>query len=386
MHFRDSGHLPPETIFDTKQLFDSQPLQFDDQEVSGSGTSSSHSADTASTTISVSASTAGKRVRRTFRRFNYESGKSQLVFLTGTFGAGASGITRRIGLFDDDNGIFIEQNGTDIYAVVRSKDTGSVVNNKIVKGDWNTDKLDGLGDSGFTLDLSKSQIIAIDYEWLGVGQVRIGFVIEGKVVIVHKFMHANSNEGVYMSTPNLPICYEIENDGTGGAAYLEHICGTVITEGGTFNTGIDHWVSTGDTHVDANSADTLYAVAGVRLKSTHLDAGVVIDSINVLGLNNPDYEWVLMRNPTVAGTFTYSGVTNSAIETAFGATANTITGGHALLGGFGAGNSGSGKIQLAGTNWLGAAIDGTPVELVLCVRPYANNADIQGGMIVREMT
>ena len=70
----------PFTIFDSKQLHNNQPLFWDDAETSGTGTSSAHSSARASTTISVSATTAGKRVRQSLQRFNYQPGKSQLVF------------------------------------------------------------------------------------------------------------------------------------------------------------------------------------------------------------------------------------------------------------------------------------------------------------------
>src|SRR3990167_311155 len=82
----------PLSVFDSKQVFDNLPLIWDDQETSGSGTSSAHSANTASSPLSVSASTAGTRVRQTFRRFNYQPGKAQLVLMTGTLGADAAGI------------------------------------------------------------------------------------------------------------------------------------------------------------------------------------------------------------------------------------------------------------------------------------------------------
>ena len=68
----------PYTIFDSKQIFDNQPLFWDDQEESGSGTTSVHDADAARTRIGVANTTAGKRTRQTFMRFNYQPGKSQL--------------------------------------------------------------------------------------------------------------------------------------------------------------------------------------------------------------------------------------------------------------------------------------------------------------------
>ena len=64
----------PYTVFDSKQLGSNQSLFWDDQETSGSGTSSDYSEDTSSTTLTVSATTAGTRVRQTFQRFNYQPG------------------------------------------------------------------------------------------------------------------------------------------------------------------------------------------------------------------------------------------------------------------------------------------------------------------------
>ena len=84
----------PEMIFNSKQLFDNQPLYWNDIEESGSGTSSTYSALTASSVLAVTANTAGKRTRQTYMRFNYQPSKSQLVYITGVLkkSGGGSGI------------------------------------------------------------------------------------------------------------------------------------------------------------------------------------------------------------------------------------------------------------------------------------------------------
>ena len=69
----------PYTIFDSKQIHDNLPRRWDDQEISGSGTTSTYNTNEASTTIAVSSLTAGRRVRQTFMRFNYMPGKSTMV-------------------------------------------------------------------------------------------------------------------------------------------------------------------------------------------------------------------------------------------------------------------------------------------------------------------
>jgi len=380
----------PYTVFDSKQIHDSQALFWDDQETSGSGTSSSHGANTASTTIGVGTTTAGVRVRQTFIRFNYQPGKSQLIFATFVLdkSGGGTGITRRVGYFDDDNGLFLEDaEGT--YGVgVRTFSSGSAVDTVVAQASWNIDPLDGTGPSGMVIDFTKAQILIIDFEWLGVGAVRFGFMIDGVIHYVHQVNNANNLSQVYMSTPNLPVRYEIENDGTGAASTLEHICSSVVSEGGRQDTGTLHYASTSGTHVDANAANTVYAIVGIRLKSGQLDSTVDLARTSIIDQTGGDFEWLLILNPTVAGTFTYGDVANSAAQTATGATANTVTGGTVLDGGFIAGASGSASAGavavLQSAIRLGSAIDGTPDEIVLCARPLGTNQDIEGSITWRE--
>lgn len=383
------------TLFDSKQLHDNQPLFWDDSEVSGSGTTSSHSTATASTTIGVALNTAGKRVRQTYQRFNYQPGKSQLVFLTGTLGAsgGGTGITRAAGIFDDNDGIFMKDDEGTLKAVVRSSASGSPVDTEVSQSSWNIDPLDGTGKSGVTLDSTKSQIIVIDFEWLGVGRVRIGFNIDGVTYYVHEFLHANSVSNVYMSTPNLPLRYEIENSGTGAASTLEHICTSVISEGGVQDNGVVRYASTANTQVDCAVVGTLYAVKGIRLKSTHLDATIKMLSAAVqIQSASDDLEYILVFNPTVAGSPSWSNETNSAVQTATGATANTVTGGTYITGGYvasGNAQNASGTIaqEVPNALLLGSAIDGTPDEIWLCAKPLTNvNTLIEGSITWREIS
>ena len=221
----------PETIFDSKQIFDTQPLVWDDSEVSGSGTSSTYNQDAARTRLAVTATTAGRRVRQTFMRFNYEPGKSQLILLTGRLtsdDAGSkAGLKTKLGLFDDDNGLFFTQDEGTLKVVQRSNVTGTPVDTEVAQSSWNVDKFDGTGTSGITFMANDANIFFIDFEWLGVGRVRMGFVIDGIPYVCHQFLNANLRNTVYMSTPNLPLRYEIENDGTGAAEQLDHICTSV---------------------------------------------------------------------------------------------------------------------------------------------------------------
>lgn len=383
----------PETIFDSKQIHDNQPLFWDDQQVSGGGTSSTHSVAKASTTIAVSNLTAGKRVRQTFRRFNYQPGKSSLIFITTNVSGIAAGITRRVGYFDDNNGLFFELNPDGfIYAVRRTKTSGSMVDNSVKSTNFNIDPMDGTGPSGVTIDPTKTQIIVIDFEWLGVGRVRMGFVVDGIIYYAQEFLNANNLTEVYMSTPNLPIRYEISNDGTGAAADLMCICASVISEGGTQDNGQVRYASTANVPVDCAVVGTVYGIKGIRLKSTALDETVkILKTAIQLQSSSDDFEWLLIYKPTVAGTPTWNDETNSSAQTATGATANTITGGYIVTGGYVAtATAGSSSDQISSeienALLLGSSISGTPDEIWLAWRALSNtNTTVEGSFTWREL-
>ena len=376
----------PETLFDSKQILDNQPLFWDDQEVSGSGTTSTHSVNKASTTLGVAATTAGKRVRQTFQRFNYQPGKSQLALLTGQIDSVGTGITAGMGMYDDENGIFVQVDEGTLYMVKRSYATGVAVDTKVAQADWNGDKLDGTGASGYTLDPTKTQIFWLDMEWLGVGSVRTGFVIDGQFILCHTFNHANSLAVVYMSTPNLPLRYEIENDGTGAATEMQHICSSVMSEGGEDKLGYTNWVSTGGTHIDLPTENTLYAVMGIRLRSGYEGGVVHIRHVEIQEqAGNKNYEWKLVWEPTVTGTFTYTNPNpNMAIDVAIGSAAPTAANGTDIVGGFAstANRGGSDRLDINTALRIGNYIDGTPTEMVLCIRPIGGsiNIDIECGL------
>lgn len=366
------------TLWSSKLLGDNRAIFWDDQEVSGSGTGSSYLTNESAVSLSVSDATAGKRVRQSFQRFNYQSGKGHQMDATFVFGAADPGITRAIGYFDDKNGIFLKQDGDGLHIVKRSYATGSAVDTEVSEANWNLSLASGLP----SIDPTKAHILIIDFQWLGVGVVRVGFNIDGATYWAHQFNHANVIDSVYMTTPNLPVRYEIENDGTGGAATMKAICSTVISDGGQEVVGQTTTLWTVPTHVDASTANTEYAVIGIRLKSTHLDNVAKIVNLSMLNEGNTDFAWRLLLNPTVAGTFTYGDVANSPIQAAYGVTANTVSGGTPIEGNLSTSSSVSASI-VDNLRYLGSAIDGTPDTIVLTVIPLSANADIQAAMTVQ---
>lgn len=366
----------PEMLFNSKLIFDNAPLYWNDAAESGSGTSSSHSTNTASVTLSVSASTAGKRTRQTYMRFNYQPSKSQLIFMTGVLKktGGGAGIKNRMGLFDDDNGLFLENDGGSIYLVRRTYVGGSASDVRVAQSSWNVDKMDGTGPSGITLDFSKIQIFFMDFEWLGAGRVRYGFNVDGISYYAHELYNANSLTSVYMSTPNLPLRYQIINDGTGGASSMECVCSAVISEGGKEDIGTNLYASTGTTVITA-AKDQLNVLLAIRLKSAYkgcvvdiLDTGIYCSTIDA-------YEWKLVLNPTIGGTFTFSDITNSPLQSGVGnGSTNTASGGTVIAGGYGTSKTAADTNALKSLLKLGSSISGTMDILALCIYPLGSNA------------
>jgi hypothetical protein len=367
----------PQTLFDSKQLADLQPLFWDDQQTSGGGTSSTYNTNQASTSLNVGASTAGVRVRQTFRRFNYQSGKSQLFILTAVLGLSQPGIKRKIGQFDEKNGFIFDQNEDGMGVTLRSFTSGVAVDNRVSQADWNLDKMDGTGESGVTLDYSKTLIFFCDYEWLGVGTARFGVYIDGRPIYVHAFHNSNINTLVYLSNPNLPIRYEIENDGTGSEASLLHICSTVITEGGRQETGVIRGLNRATNTLTTLDNTNIYPLIGLRLKSTNLGAFIRFIDQQIICTTTSEYAWYLILKPTIVGvTPSWIPLENASIEYSFPANTTTVTEGTILATGIASDTSGgpSGGIKIGAAKniesdlVIGSNIAGVSDELFLCVQ------------------
>lgn len=378
----------PRTVFDSKQIHDAKALVWDDVTISGAA-SSTYSANRASSMLAVAGSTAGVRVRQSKRRFNYQPGKSQQIFITcvpAPSGA-VAGTTREIGLFDDNNGIFLRVESTGLSWVIRSNVTGSPVDNAVASASWNNP--DSLGIP--VIDVTKAHILIIDFEWLGVGSVRVGFVVNGEVRYVHAFYHANVISSVYMSTPNLPVRYRLAATGAqADAANLECICSTVISEGGLDPTGIERTIPMGFTGLTLAAATTLYPLVAIRLKSTHLGASVVPAGASILLTSVSDQAmWQVIVNPTFAGTaLTWNSLADSAVEYALPANTTKITAatGTILHAGYAiSGAHESLQITTEGEFSLGSTIAGVSDIAVLAAGRLGNSTDVIGELTFREV-
>lgn len=374
----------PQTLFDSKLLVADNPLYWNDQQTSGTATST-YSATNVSVTIAVNNLTAGTRVRQTKRRFNYQPGKSQLVFMTFTLGAGAAGITKRLGYYDQNNGLFLESlNGVTSLGVRKN-----TVDTKIAQASWNIDTMDGNGPSGIVLDFTKSQILMIDFEWLGVGSVRFGFVIDGIVFYVHQQTHSNRIATVYTANPNQPIRYEISNSGTGPAASLECICSSVNAEAGYEAIGTVRTVDRDVTGITTANDANIYSVLAIRLKAAYLSATVLVESFSILSVGTTTYRYALFLNPTVAGAaLSWTSVTDSAVEFALPVVGNLLTGGYLLQGGYSITTNNNRQANTrAASDFLtiGSTIAGVSDIMVLAIQRIASADTYYASITYREL-
>ena len=289
-------------------LFDSQNRYVEDDQfsssTSGSGSTVTFATNESSVNLNVGTVSGGKTIRQTFRRMPYQPGKSLLILTTFCMNVPKANLRQRVGYFDENNGIYLEQNGTSEPSfVVRTNTSGSPVNtNSASQSNWNGDKLDGTGPSGYDLNLETVQIFWTDIEWLGVGNVRCGFVINGEFIICHTFQCANQTgkTKVYMETAILPVRYEIENTGTTAtSSTLKQICSTVISEGGYQQTVQD--TAARRTSILGTISTTFLPLVSIRLKSTSAGAVVLLNRIIVLPTTNQSYEVCIMKNSTLTG-------------------------------------------------------------------------------------
>lgn len=289
----------PFTLFDSQNRYAADP-QFDTATATGGTTT--YLPNESSVAMNVTSSSGSSVTRQSFRVFPYQPGKSLLVLATFVMDASVNAnLTQRVGYFNTDNGVFFQKVDSALSFVLRSYVTGVASDARTVpQASWNGDKLDGSGPSGYTLDASKAQILFMDFEWLGVGSVRCGFVIDGKFIVAHTFQNANQITSVYMTTAILPVRYEIFTTGaTSGAATLKQICSSVISEGGYQQVVAESIASRPSIRTLINA--TYLPLVSIRLASDRLGAVVIPSRMIALGVSNDFFNIALVKNPTLTG-------------------------------------------------------------------------------------
>jgi hypothetical protein len=383
----------PYTLFDSQNRY-AADNQF---EVSTTGTgTSSFLSNEATVQLEVTGAGVGSVIRQTYRSFPYQPGKGLLILTTFVMDSSTSAnLTQQVGYYNTQNGVFFKRTGSTNSFVLRSNSTptpGTPSDTRIVnQSSWNGDKLDGTGDSGFTLDTTKAQILWMDFEWLGVGSIRCGFIIDGQYIVCHTFTNANEISSVYMTTAILPLRYEIVTTTAAVAASMKTICCSVVSEGGFEQTSIDHVARR--TTVLGTIGTTFLPVVSIRLASGRTGAVVIPNRVQILPTTSQNYEIALVKNPTLTGATWASTVpSNSNVE--FDVAATAMTGGTIAQTDFLASNTAGGTGSTSFANaynfdlQLGATIAGVSDIYTVGIRTVsgATTGDAVGSLSFFDLT
>lgn len=374
----------PQTIFDATFRYNKLPTLFVES-LTGSSTSTQNAL-TSSVNMTVTTASGDNVIRQTRRKFKYNPGKSQQILMTGNFGIARANVRKRLGLFDENNGVFFEQNGTTNRVVLRSNTSGSPVNTTIDQSDWNIDKFDGMGPSGVSVDFSKQHLFCIDFLWLGSGVLRFGLYLNDRFYFCHKIINTNVISTPFMQTATLPVRYEIENLNTSaGSTTLTQTCVSVNSEGGYSPVGFIRSVDNGITSRVVSNTDYLPLIS-IRIKSGFLNATVKLLKAVIFAETLDDINFQIMLNPTLTGASFVSG--SDIIE--YDVSATSFTGGTKIDSGYVRGAQFSPStfdtsIFLSEDLFVSTDISGTSDILTLACRSTQNDSNCFGSLTYSEL-
>jgi hypothetical protein len=320
----------PFTLFDSTHRY-SQDGDFDDV-VLGTGSTVGFITAQSSATLGIGTTVGCSLVRESKRVFSYQPGKSLQVLQTFVFNPEKENLVQRVGYASSENGVMLELNGSQLNIIKRTAISGVGTTISVSQSQWNIDTLDGTGfstsnPSGIRLDISKAQILFSEYEWLGVGSVRVGFAIDGKFISVHQFNHANLIDSTYMTTATLPVRYEILNTGiTTSVSTMKQICISVQSNGGYEKRQAEDVVRI--TSPVTVSSSSFVPLLSIRLAPGREDTIILPHEISILpdSANASSFEVALIKNATLTNaSFATTSTSSPNVQRDISATA--LTGG-----------------------------------------------------------
>lgn len=338
-------------LFSVQSQYDTEPLQMESG-ATGTGVVPVHNVNTRMVDLVVEAG-IGTSFHQSYQYSPYEPGNSQFIAATGVIGAGVAGASVDLGYFDGNNGIFLRQNGTiNLQFVQRTSTSGSISDVETVnQADWNIDRMDGTGPSGITLDITKSQILIIDLQFLGMGRVRVGFDINGLVYYSHNFLNANNLTVPYMQNATLPIQMLVSATSTIVPKTCSFKCATVQSEGG--EVALAGYTFTTPQMIVTAGADARTLLTSIRPKTTFKGISnrsmFEILKLNLIATGADPVFWELVVGGNYAGkTFSDVNADYSSYEYSVAGTYTNLTGGIVIASDYigGAGSGGASRPQV----------------------------------------
>ena len=360
----------PNSLLDSKFLYDKQPQYFD--EVVNIGASTFIPND--SLIMMTTSGDGGYVIRQTTTRYNYQPGKSMSTVYT-FVAPPQTNIIKRIGSFQSlsaapftpTDGFYLEINSAGAsFNIVKTLGTTNTV--FAPQSAWNIDPLNGTGPSGLTIDFTKGQIFAADFEWLGLGRLRFGFYLNGKLYYAHQVTNLNALSAPYMTSPNQPVRYEIRQTGA-GSGQMKQICSTVIDEGVQEVLGVAVTASLSSAVTVQNNKMT--PILAIRINPNFSNLAFLGKSFDLYNTDNTtNILFKVFRNPSFNANLNWRNIENTYMQFAQGSSTITLSSGYSLYSGYVPKSqgtaAGTGGVEISSLfGRFGTQINSTPDTLVL---------------------
>lgn len=348
-----------------------------DTQLAGSGSTTFNEFES-SLSLNVTAAAGDMVTRRTFRYFQYQPGNTTKLDLSANFGADESGVVKRVGYFDNFDGVFVEKDGSQLSVVIRrTLSSGNTQEEQVTQANFNIDTMDGTGPSEINLDTTKLNLFRIDFAWHGVGRVRIGTLIGGSIIYFHQFDNSNVSALPFMGKADLPISYEIENvDGT-NSGEMKQFSNSIKIEGGESTRGFSRCVTmdAGQTFLVPKVGDEWYNLITIRIKDGNRRVSIALLDLAILNISDKAFQFAIFKNADTTG-LTFTDVTDY-IETAI-TQDHSFTDGVKVSGGTGT-RLGAITFNLVQVRDRINGIEGGPNEtFTVGVRRVSDSAEVSG--------
>ena len=282
--------------------------------------------------LEVSNTVNSEVIRQTRNVIRYIPGRQNELIFTTRFNEPTAGIRRRVGAFGANNGIFFEDDGGTYSCVIRRATANGNIETRVTRDNWNYDKLDGTGVSGLTLDFTKNQMMTIEYEWFGSGQVEFNVVIDNNKFPMHRFNTGNRENIVWSNTPFVPHRVELTNTtGANGIHQMYQGGFSVLTEGSVGPLGRRRDVASNNAGTTLTDSLEYYPVLSIRLQNAGLDGVVLPVGYQAATLDNTSIFVRIVRDATLTGA-NFIAEENTLIE--FDTSATAASGGTIIASGY----------------------------------------------------
>jgi len=327
--FSNMRTADPSFVADGQLTYDLQPILY--QQVTSANGTIAHDATNRCATISLASASSGEDTyMQSYQHYRYQAGRGQEIFITWAGHSLTANCEMYVRYGNGSNGIGFASDGTltgSRFEILSDTGNGDQL---VSQANWNQDKLDGTGASGYTLDPTKTHILVIDVQALYVGRVRVGFDIDGAIVWAHEFYHANNIAVPYIQTANLPIRAGIKATDDSATGSMRFICSCVLSRGGQEQiAGYDYSV---EGTVEAASGARTHLLS-IRPKTTFNSitnrVEFVLEDVEILVTgNNPVYWELCLGQALTTPTYADANATYSAYEYA---DAETLSGSPAVV-------------------------------------------------------